>query len=50
MSYISWSSDIALYLGPRQIERDQTLEIVKSDTVNEHILFVGQYDLYFMVQ
>ena len=49
MTYISWSSDVALYLRPYQIRRHNTLDLVQSDTVVDLILFVGHCDLYFMV-
>ena len=50
MTYVSWFSDFTLYLRHHQIGGHHTSDTVKSDTVNDFILFVGHCELHFMVQ
>ena len=49
MTYISWSSDYALYCEDYLIEKCHTLDI-PCDTKSDLKIYVGQFDLYFMDQ
>ena len=50
MTYISWSSNYASCLGDYLTEKCHTLDIVSCDTKSDIRIYVGQFDLYFMVQ
>ena len=51
MTYISWSSDFLLNITKTILWIYIILGIFdQNDTMNELIVLLGQYDLYFMVQ
>ena len=50
MTYLPWSSEYASYLEDYLIEKCHTLDIISCDTKNDLKVYVGQLDLYFMVQ
>ena len=50
MTYILWSSDYASYLEDYLIEKCNTWILVSCDTKSDLKVYIGQFDLYFMVQ
>ena len=50
MTYISWSSDFALFSDSIIYNGIILCTLVQSGTVNGIVLFAGHCDLYFMVQ
>ena len=50
VTYISWFSDFALNLEYYLLDKCQPGILVPCDPMNDHLLYLGHFDLYFMLQ
>ena len=50
MTYISWFSDYTIYLDDSLMEKCTPWILVPHDMKSDLKIYVGQCDLYFMVQ
>ena len=49
MTYVSWSSDLSLYIEDFDVRTSYFGIMSQYDTTFDLKIFVGHYDLYFMV-